>query len=144
MLLFLRVPPGFVPQQDKQYLIGIAQLPEGASLARTTEVIERLSSIAKGVPGVRDSVAFPGLSINGFTAAPNSGILNNWARAWFGWEEFDYLFDIYTIEGVAFCIACYAFPYVFTLLAGALDSIPSDQEDASRVLGAGAGTTWIR
>lgn len=77
-------------------------------------------------------------------AAPNSGILNNWARAWFGWEEFDYLFDIYTIEGVAFCIACYAFPYVFTLLAGALDSIPSDQEDASRVLGAGAGTTLRR
>ncbi|WP_395692304.1 efflux RND transporter permease subunit [Piscinibacter sp.] len=83
VLLFMRVPPGFVPQQDKQYLIGIAQLPEGASLARTTEVIERLSSIAKSVPGVRDSVAFPGLSINGFTAAPNSGIV------FFGLDEFE-------------------------------------------------------
>jgi hydrophobe/amphiphile efflux-1 (HAE1) family protein len=75
VFLFTRVPPGFVPQQDKQYLIGIAQLPEGASLQRTTEVLRRLSDIAQGVPGVRDSVAFPGLSINGFTAAPNAGIV---------------------------------------------------------------------
>ncbi|SDZ37484.1 efflux RND transporter permease subunit [Delftia lacustris] len=82
-LLFLRVPPGFVPQQDKQYLIGIAQLPEGASLARTTEVMERLSTIAKGVPGVKDSTAFPGLSISGFTAAPNAGV------AFFGLDEFE-------------------------------------------------------
>jgi hydrophobe/amphiphile efflux-1 (HAE1) family protein len=75
VLLFMRVPPGFVPQQDKQYLIGIAQLPDGASLERTTEVIRRLSDIAKTVPGVENSVAFPGLSINGFTAAPNAGIV---------------------------------------------------------------------
>jgi hydrophobe/amphiphile efflux-1 (HAE1) family protein len=75
VLLFMRVPPGFVPQQDKQYLIGIAQLPDGASLERTTEVIRRLSDIAKSVPGVENSVAFPGLSINGFTAAPNAGIV---------------------------------------------------------------------
>jgi hydrophobe/amphiphile efflux-1 (HAE1) family protein len=75
VLLFMRVPPGFVPQQDKQYLIGIAQLPDGASLERTTEVIRRLSDIAQSVPGVENSVAFPGLSINGFTAAPNAGIV---------------------------------------------------------------------
>lgn len=75
VLLFVRVPTGFVPQQDKQYLIGIAQLPDGASLERTTAVVRRLSDITQGVPGVKDSVAFPGLSINGFTAAPNSGIV---------------------------------------------------------------------
>ena len=75
VLLFWRVPPGFVPQQDKQYLIGIAQLPEGASLQRTTEVIRRMSDIALQVPGIKNSVAFPGLSINGFTAAPNAGIV---------------------------------------------------------------------
>jgi len=83
VLLFQRVPPGFVPQQDKQYLIGIAQLPEGASLQRTTEVLQRMSAIAKDVPGIRDSVAFPGLSINGFTAAPNAGIV------FFGLDEFE-------------------------------------------------------
>ncbi|MGY8903955.1 MAG: efflux RND transporter permease subunit [Burkholderiales bacterium] len=75
VLLFIRVPAGFVPQQDKQYLIGIAQLPDGASLERTKGVIRRLSDIAQSVPGVKDSVAFPGLSINGFTAAPNAGIV---------------------------------------------------------------------
>jgi multidrug efflux pump len=75
VLLFVRVPPGFVPQQDKQYLVGIAQLPDGASLQRTTEVIRRMAEIAAGVPGVTDTVAFPGLSINGFTAAPNSGLV---------------------------------------------------------------------
>ncbi|MFM9879077.1 MAG: efflux RND transporter permease subunit [Burkholderiaceae bacterium] len=82
VLLFIRVPTGFVPQQDKQYLIGIAQLPDGASLERTTAVIRRLSDIAQSVPGVKDSVAFPGLSINGFTAAPNAGIV------FFGLDDF--------------------------------------------------------
>ncbi len=75
LLLFWRVPPGFVPQQDKQYLIGIAQLPEGASLDRTTEVIRKLSDIGQKVPGVHDSVAFPGLSINGFSNLTNAGIV---------------------------------------------------------------------
>jgi multidrug efflux pump subunit AcrB len=74
-LLFPSVPPGFVPQQDKQYLIGIAQLPEGASLERTTEVMRAMSDIALAIPGVKDAVAFPGLSINGFTNAPNAGIV---------------------------------------------------------------------
>ncbi|HMV55269.1 MAG TPA: efflux RND transporter permease subunit [Rhodocyclaceae bacterium] len=82
-VLFVRVPPGFVPQQDKQYLIGIAQLPEGASLDRTEQVIRRLSDIALEVPGVKDSVAFPGLSIHGFTNAPNAGIV------FFGLDDFD-------------------------------------------------------
>ncbi|MFY7941528.1 MAG: efflux RND transporter permease subunit, partial [Burkholderiaceae bacterium] len=56
VLLFMRVPPGFVPQQDKQYLVGIAQLPDGASLQRTTEVIRRLSDVALSVPGIKNSV----------------------------------------------------------------------------------------
>jgi iron(III) transport system permease protein len=72
-------------------------------------------------------------------AAPNSGLLNIWARALFGMDEFDYVFDIYTEEGLAFCIGCYTFPYVFTLLANALDNIPADLDDASHILG---GSTW--
>jgi hydrophobe/amphiphile efflux-1 (HAE1) family protein len=75
VLLFLRLPAGFVPQQDKQYLIGIAQLPDGASLNRTTEVIRQMADVARSVPGVKDSVAFPGLSINGFTPSPNAGLM---------------------------------------------------------------------
>ena len=73
--VFKAVPSGFVPAQDKQYLVGFAQLPDAASLDRTDAVIRRMSDIAKTVPGVSDSVAFPGLSINGFTNAPNAGIV---------------------------------------------------------------------
>ena len=73
--MFKLVPPGFVPQQDKAYLIGFAQLPDAASLDRTDAVIRKMSAIAGEIPGVESSVAFPGLSINGFTNAPNSGIV---------------------------------------------------------------------
>ncbi|WP_457354818.1 efflux RND transporter permease subunit [Roseateles sp. P5_D6] len=82
-LLLARIPSGFVPAPDKQYLIGIAQLPAGASLDRTEEVIRRMSEIALKVPGIKDSVAFPGLSSAGFSAAPNEGIV------FFGLESFD-------------------------------------------------------
>jgi multidrug efflux pump len=81
--LFARIPSGFVPAPDKQYLIGIAQLPAGSSLDRTEAVIRQMSAIALKVPGIVDSVAFPGLSIAGFSAAPNEGIV------FFGLESFD-------------------------------------------------------
>jgi multidrug efflux pump len=74
IFMFKAVPPGFVPAQDKAYLIGFAQLPDAASLERTDSVIRRMSDVARGIPGVESSVAFPGLSINGFTNAPNAGI----------------------------------------------------------------------
>jgi multidrug efflux pump len=73
--LFTRIPSGFVPAPDKQYLIGIAQLPAGASLERTEAVIRRMSEIAQQVPGIVNSVAFPGLSIAGFSSAPNEGLV---------------------------------------------------------------------
>ena len=72
--VFSLVPVGFIPEQDKQYLICVAQLPDAASLDRTDAVVRRMSDIAKKIPGVTSSVAFPGLSPNGFTASPNSGI----------------------------------------------------------------------
>ncbi|MFD0893634.1 multidrug efflux RND transporter permease subunit [Luteolibacter ambystomatis] len=72
---YQKVPSGFVPGQDKQYLIAFAQLPDASSLDRTDEVIRRMTEIAKKHPGVQDSIAFPGLSINGFTNSPNSGIV---------------------------------------------------------------------
>jgi len=71
---FNKVPTGFVPSQDKQYLVAFAQLPDGASLDRTEAVIRRMSEIGLKVPGVESSVAFPGLSISGFSVAPNAGI----------------------------------------------------------------------
>jgi multidrug efflux pump len=68
-------PGGFVPGQDKQYLVGFAQLPDAATLDRTEDVIRRMSEIALKHPGVENAVSFPGLSINGFTNSSNSGIV---------------------------------------------------------------------
>jgi len=71
---FKAVPSGFVPAQDKQYLIGFAQLPDGATLDRTDEVIRRMGEIMKKNPNIEGTLSFPGLSINGFTNSSNSGI----------------------------------------------------------------------
>jgi multidrug efflux pump len=73
--MFRAVPGGFVPTQDKQYLVGFAQLPDGATLDRTEDVIRRMSDIALKEPGIESAVAFPGLSINGFTNSSNAGIV---------------------------------------------------------------------
>src|SRR5712691_6854168 len=73
-VLFKAVPEGFVPSQDKQYLIGFAQLPDGATLDRTEDVVRRMGESMLKHPGVEHAVSFPGLSINGFTNSSNSGI----------------------------------------------------------------------
>jgi multidrug efflux pump len=72
---FARVPKGFVPVQDKGYLVAFAQLPDAATLDRTEAVIRKMSAIALEQPGVASAVAFPGLSINGFVNASNAGIV---------------------------------------------------------------------
>ncbi len=72
---FNRVPSGFVPTQDKQYLVAFAQLPDAATLDRTEQVIREMAEIGSKQPGVENAVQFPGLSINGFVNAPNAGIV---------------------------------------------------------------------
>jgi hydrophobe/amphiphile efflux-1 (HAE1) family protein/NodT family efflux transporter outer membrane factor (OMF) lipoprotein len=72
---FNKVPTGFVPTQDKQYLVAFAQLPDASSLDRTEAVIRRMSDIGLKQPGVESAVAFPGLSISGFSVSPNEGIV---------------------------------------------------------------------
>ena len=72
---FQTVPGGFVPPQDKYFLVGIAQLPTGASLDRTEGVVKEVSRIALEDPGVESIVAFPGLSINGMVNIPNAAVM---------------------------------------------------------------------
>ncbi|MGF6779301.1 efflux RND transporter permease subunit [Paraburkholderia sp. GAS334] len=69
------VPSGFVPQLDKDYLVSFAQLPNGATLDRSEDVVRQMSDLAKGQPGVEGTVAFPGMSINGFTNSSSAGIV---------------------------------------------------------------------
>src|SRR6202035_4168889 len=72
---FQLVPPGFVPVQDKQYLVSFAQLPDGATLDRTEAIIREMSEIARQEPGVESALASPGLSINGFINSASAGIV---------------------------------------------------------------------
>lgn len=71
--MFHAVPGGFIPTQDKLYLIGGVKMPEGSSLARTDEVIRQMSEIGLQTEGVAYAVAFPGLNALQFTNTPNSG-----------------------------------------------------------------------
>jgi multidrug efflux pump len=73
--MFQTTPTGFVPAQDKQYLIGFAQLPDGATLHRTQDIIHRMSDIVMKEKGVKNAIAFPGLSINGFAASSSAGVV---------------------------------------------------------------------
>ena len=77
-------------------------------------------------------------------AAPNSGLINVAHRYLTDGKQYEHLVDIYTFTGLVFAIACYTFPYVFTLVANGLDRIPSDLEDASSILGGRTVTTLRR
>lgn len=75
LLAFRATPTGFVPAQDKYFLVGIVQLPAGASLDRTEAVTREMTRITLEQPGVESVVAFPGLSINGFVNSPSAAVV---------------------------------------------------------------------
>jgi multidrug efflux pump len=73
--MFRLVPGGFIPQQDKQYLVGIVQLPDAASLDRTERVVHQVSEIALKTPGVDHVIGFSGLSVQGFVNLTNAAVV---------------------------------------------------------------------
>ncbi|GFE78210.1 multidrug efflux RND transporter permease subunit [Steroidobacter agaridevorans] len=81
--LFQVTPKGFIPVQDKQYLITLIQLPNAASLNRTEQIVREVGEIGMKVPGVHNAVQFPGLSVAGFTNSSNSAIV------FFALDDFD-------------------------------------------------------
>jgi multidrug efflux pump len=70
---FKTVPAGFIPEQDKGYLVVNAQLPDGASLERSDEVITRMTEMALKTEGVGHTISVPGYSILTGTNIPNVG-----------------------------------------------------------------------
>jgi multidrug efflux pump len=72
---FHKVPTGFIPPQDKGYIAVMAQLPDAASLERTGEVVDQISKIARGIPGIRATIDLAGLSPISLTASPNAGTI---------------------------------------------------------------------
>jgi hydrophobe/amphiphile efflux-1 (HAE1) family protein len=73
--MFHVVPGGFIPAQDKQYLVGIVQLPDAASLDRTEKVVRQISEIAQKTPGVDHVIGFSGLSVQGFVNLSNAAVV---------------------------------------------------------------------
>jgi len=71
--MFKLVPAGFIPIQDKAFLIAGVKLPEGASIERTDALLSRVSDIAMHTDGVAHAMAFPGLNALQFTNTPNTG-----------------------------------------------------------------------
>ena len=67
---FAKVPSGFVPTQDKQYLVAFAQLPDAASLDRSDDVIRRMSQAALETEGVEHAIAFPVSPSPAYPTAP--------------------------------------------------------------------------
>lgn len=121
---------------------GAAALPLAWLVARTDLPLRR--AIRALVTASFVTPPFLGAIAWELLAAPNSGMLNQLYRVVTGADEYDHLFDIYTAAGVAFTMACYSFPYVFVLVANALDNIPAELEDASAILGAGRAQTLRR
>ena len=74
-VMFKMVPPGFIPVQDKLYLIAGVILPEGASLERTDQMLQEVVDIAMETEGVEHAIAFPGLNALQFTNTSNTGVV---------------------------------------------------------------------
>ena len=70
-----RTPTGFIPEQDQGYLITVLQLPPGATLARTEQVVKRAIDIILKTPGIEHVAPFAGLDATTFTVASNSGTI---------------------------------------------------------------------
>src|SRR5207247_8284741 len=70
---FSRTPSGFIPQQDKGYLILNVQLPDSASVERTESVMAEIGALARKTPGVAHTVGISGQSLILNANAPNLG-----------------------------------------------------------------------
>src|SRR6185312_15088572 len=64
---------GFIPTQDKLYVIGGVKMPEGTSLDRTEAAVNHMTQLALATDGVESAVAFPGFNVLQFTNTPNLG-----------------------------------------------------------------------
>ncbi len=72
---FTRIATGFIPEQDKGYIVVAAQLPDGANLERSDAVMKRASEIARAIPGVNHAVSIPGFSLLTGTNLSNAGTM---------------------------------------------------------------------
>jgi iron(III) transport system permease protein len=123
-------------------ICGLVASPLGWLVARTDMPLAR--TVRTLVMASLVTPPFVGAIAWEMLAAPNSGLLNQFWRALTGAPSDEALINIYSLGGLIFVIACYTFPYVFILVANALDRMPGELEDASSMLGAGTWATARR
>ena len=75
-------PTGFIPDQDQGFLIGVIQLPPGASLERTDSVVKRAAAQLAQTDGVQDVAAFAGMDGASFTNSSNAGVMFIRLKPW--------------------------------------------------------------
>jgi hydrophobe/amphiphile efflux-1 (HAE1) family protein len=80
--LLMKLPTGFVPNEDMGYFFAVFTLPDGASMERTDALVRRAEADMKGVPGVQEVIAMGGLNLmtNAYTSNNASiiAILKPW------------------------------------------------------------------
>ncbi len=119
----------------------LVAVPMGWCVARTDMPLRRLVRLL--VIASLVTPPFLGAIAWELLAAPNTGFLNQLARAAFGLDRSVHPFNVYTVAGLTFVNFLYTFPYAFVFVANALQRIPSELEDASSILGAHPGqTAW--
>jgi iron(III) transport system permease protein len=128
----------FILATSSSLICCLAAAPMGWLVARTDMPLRRTVRILVTASFV--TPPFLGAIAWELLAAPNSGLINQAYRAITGAEMDQHLLNIYSFPGLIFVISCYTFPYVFVLVANALDRTPGELEDASSILGGG---TWI-
>jgi hydrophobe/amphiphile efflux-1 (HAE1) family protein len=77
------VPAGFIPQQDKGFVVSVEQLPPGSSLQRTQEVVDGIAGAGLATAGFKHAVEMSGMSTSTYTSNSSTGM------AWFVLEDFD-------------------------------------------------------
>lgn len=72
---FVQVPRGFVPAADQGYLIALVQLPPGASLRRTDDIVREVGARSRQIPGVEWAHMFPGQNLATGTQSSSAGVV---------------------------------------------------------------------
>ena len=78
-----RVPTGFIPIEDQGYLLVAVQLPDGASLDRTQNVMKQVSDLAGNTPGVDQVIGIAGISaLDNSSSLANAGVAYLILKEW--------------------------------------------------------------
>ena len=120
----------------------VVAVPMGWCVARSDMPLRRLVRVL--VMASLVTPPFLGAIAWELLAAPNTGFLNQVARAIFNLDRSVHPFNVYTVAGLTFVNFLYTFPYAFIFVANALERIPADLEDASAILGARPAHTALR